>query len=76
MALIRVTGLFKREKDGKNYLSGKTDVDIPAGASLVVYTNAKFAGPGKPDYTLHMIVDDGVQAPAAPPAPPADEQFF
>jgi len=57
--LKRVSGLWL--KDGRNgkFMSGETDVDIPAGTRLLVFKNTKkVEGDRQPDYHLNVAPDD------------------
>ena len=60
---IRVAGLWKNEKDGKEYLSGNW-----GGARILIFPNGYKEGK-QPDYYLYLV-----QRP--PPAKPEDSETY
>lgn len=81
MALNKVGALWLKEKNGKKFMSGTVETDIPAGANLLVFKNTyKEAGDSKPDYTINLADDDDRPArqpprQQSPPPPPEDIPF-
>ena len=62
MALQKVGALWLAEKDGKKYMRGTINEAVPAGSKLFVYKNGyKEGDERRPDYTVHVAVDDANQ---------------
>lgn len=69
MGKIPVTGLWKKDKNGRQYMSGKCrdNINVPIGTTFVVYMSDGKTSESQPDASLYAISDD---VPA-----PADEQY-
>lgn len=67
-----VGALWVKEKNGKQFLSGKTKVALPAGISINIFkNNFKVEGDTKPDYTISARTSDVLgAAPAYNPEGP------
>jgi len=61
--LKRAAGLWaKTGKQGGRYLTGKAEIDIPAGSRLMIFeNNYKTTGSQEPDYRL--LLDAGNEQP-------------
>lgn len=54
----KVGALWLKEKGGRKYMSGKLEVELPAGTQVFVYRNDRKTEDKHPDYTLNAIIKD------------------